>query len=68
LGLAEKIAGLSLPVVKALKQAAKAAEELPLSQGLKKERELIHNLFALEDQKEGMAAFLEKRPANFKNR
>ncbi len=68
LGLAEKIASLSLPVVKALKQAVKAADELPLSQGLKKERDLIHSLFALEDQKEGMAAFLEKRPANFKNR
>ncbi len=68
LGLAEKIASLSLPVVKALKQAVKAAEELPLSLGLKNERELIHSLFALEDQKEGMAAFLEKRPANFKNR
>ena len=68
LGLAEKIGSLSLPVVKALKQAVKAADELPLSLGLKKERELIHSLFALEDQKEGMAAFLEKRPANFKNR
>ena len=68
LGLAEKIASLSLPVVKALKQAVKAADELPLSQGLKRERELIHSLFALEDQKEGMAAFLEKRKPDFKNR
>ena len=68
LGLAEKIASLSLPVVKALKQAVKAADEMPLSQGLRKERDLIHSLFALDDQKEGMAAFLEKRPANFKNR
>jgi enoyl-CoA hydratase len=68
LGLAEKIGSLSLPVVKALKQAVKAADELPLSQGLKKERELIHSLFALEDQKEGMAAFLEKRKPDFKNR
>lgn len=68
LGLAEKIASLSLPVVKALKQAVKGADELPLSQGLKRERDLIHSLFALEDQKEGMAAFLEKRKPNFKNR
>jgi enoyl-CoA hydratase len=68
LGLAEKIGSLSLPVVKALKQAVKAANELPLSQGLKKERELIHSLFALDDQKEGMAAFLEKRKPEFKNK
>lgn len=68
LGLAEKIGSLSLPVVKALKQAVKAADELPLSEGLRKERELIHRLFALDDQKEGMAAFLEKRKPEFKNR
>lgn len=68
LGLAEKIGSLSLPVIKALKQAVKAADELPLTQGLQKERELFHSLFALDDQKEGMAAFLEKRKPEFKNR
>ena len=68
LAVATKIAGLSHPVAKAAKQAVKAAEELPLSAGLKLERELIHAMFDLADQKEGMAAFLEKRPAKFENR
>ena len=66
--MAAKIAGLSRPVAKAAKQAVKAAEELPLSAGLKLERELIHVMFDLHDQKEGMQAFLEKRPAKFENR
>ena len=68
LAVATKIAALSRPVTKAAKQAVKAAEELPLSAGLKLERELIHAMFDLHDQKEGMAAFLEKRPAKFENR
>jgi enoyl-CoA hydratase len=68
LAAAQKIAALSQPAVKAAKQAVKAAEELPLSSGLKLERELIHSLFDLADQKEGMAAFLEKRPPQFQNR
>jgi enoyl-CoA hydratase len=66
--VASKIAALSLPVVKAAKQAIKASQEKPLSEGLKLERALIYSCFGLEDQKEGMAAFLEKRPAQFKNR
>ncbi len=68
LAVATKIASLSRPVAKAAKQAVKAAEELPLSAGLKLERELIHAMFDLHDQKEGMAAFLEKRQAKFENR
>ncbi len=68
LAMAAKIAGLSHPVVKAAKQAVKAAEELPLSAGLKLERDLIHSMFDLHDQKEGMAAFLEKRTPKFENR
>ena len=67
LAVATKVAALSRPVAKAAKQAVKAAEELPLSAGLKLERELIHAMFDLHDQKEGMAAFLEKRPAKFEN-
>ena len=68
MAVAMKVASLSRPVAKAAKQAMKAAEELPLSSGLKLERELIHSMFALHDQKEGMAAFLEKRAAKFENR
>ena len=68
MAVAQKIASLSQPVIKALKIAVRYADELPLSAGLKKERELTHSLFALEDQKEGMAAFLEKRAPVFKDR
>jgi enoyl-CoA hydratase/carnithine racemase len=41
---------------------------MPLSEGLSFERKSIHALFALQDQKEGMAAFLEKRKPSFTNR
>jgi enoyl-CoA hydratase len=68
MALATKIAGLSHPVAKAAKQVVNAAAELPLSAGLKLERNLFHSMFDLIDQKEGMAAFLEKRPAKFENR
>ena len=68
LAVATKIAGLSRPVVKAAKQAVLAASELPISEGLKLERKLIHSMFDLHDQKEGMAAFIEKRPPKFENR
>jgi enoyl-CoA hydratase len=68
LAIAAKIASLSQPVAKAAKQAVNAAAELPMSAGLKLERDLIHTMFDLDDQKEGMAAFLEKRAAKFENR
>ena len=68
LAIAAKIAGLSQPVVRAAKQAVLAAFELPMDEGLKLERGLIHSMFDLHDQKEGMAAFLEKRPARFTHR
>ena len=68
LALATKIAGLSQPVIRAAKQAVLTAFELPMSEGLKVERKLIHSMFDLHDQKEGMAAFLEKRPPRFENR
>jgi len=50
------------------KETVNAAYETTLSQGLRFERRLFHSMFATEDQKEGMAAFVAKRPADFKNR
>jgi enoyl-CoA hydratase/carnithine racemase len=65
---AKKIAALSPNAVKLTKEMVNAAYETPLSQGVKLERRLFHSLFAFEDQKEGMAAFIEKRQADFKGR
>jgi enoyl-CoA hydratase len=65
---AETIAGMSLPAVMMAKEAVNRADELGLAEGLRLERRLFHSLFAFEDQKEGMAAFVEKRQAAFKNR
>ncbi len=67
LAAARTIAGYSLPVVMMIKEAVNRAFESSLSEGLLFERRSFHTAFALEDQKEGMAAFLEKRPAIFKN-
>ena len=64
--IAKKIASKGKLAVQAAKEAVNAAEELPLEEGLRFERRLFHSLFATEDQKEGMAAFLEKRKPNFK--
>ena len=47
---------------------SEAALELPLAQGINFERRLFHGLFGTEDQKEGMAAFVEKRPGNWKGK
>jgi enoyl-CoA hydratase len=66
--MAEKIAGFSQPVIAAAKEAVRAAFEQPMGQGLAHERALFHAMFALEDQKEGMAAFVDKRKAVFKDR
>jgi enoyl-CoA hydratase/carnithine racemase len=62
---AQKIAALSPNSVMVAKELVNAAYETPLSQGVKMERRLFHSLFAFDDQKEGMAAFVEKRPAKF---
>ena len=65
---AEKIASLSLPSVMMAKDAVNRAFETTLTEGIRCERRMFQSLFATEDQKEGMAAFAEKRPAQFKNR
>ena len=66
--IAHTIASKSLIAAMAAKEAVHTAMETPLSQGLVAERRLFHGLFATEDQKEGMAAFIEKRDPEFKHR
>ena len=68
LGAANTICEYSLPVVMAAKEAVNRAFESTLDEGVQFERRLFHSLFALEDQKEGMAAFVEKRKPVFKHR
>jgi len=68
LGVAAKIASYSLPVAMMIKESINRAYETTLSEGVLFERRLFQSQFALEDQKEGMAAFLEKRKPSFKNR
>jgi len=68
LAAAAQIAEYSLPSVMAAKEAINRAFESPLSEGILFERRLFHSLFATEDQKEGMTAFVEKRKPNFRHR
>jgi enoyl-CoA hydratase len=68
MAVAEKIAGYSLPAVMMLKESINRAYESTLSEGILFERRLFHSQFGLADQREGMAAFLEKRKPSFKNR
>src|SRR3982751_1346529 len=65
---AEAIAGMPPLAAIAVKEMVNAAFEIPLGQGIRFERRLFHGLFGTEDQKEGMAAFVEKRPGNWKGR
>jgi enoyl-CoA hydratase len=67
LAAAATIAGHSLPAVMMAKEAINRAYEAPLGEGMLFERRLFHSLFATHDQKEGMAAFVEKRAANFRH-
>src|SRR3954471_15557707 len=68
LAVAEKIAACSAPVVMMIKESVNRAYESALAEGILFERRLFHSQFALADQKEGMAAFVEKRKPSFKNR
>src|SRR6185369_11890109 len=65
---AEAIAAMPPLAAIAVKEMINAAFEMPLTQGIRFERRLFHGLFGTEDQKEGMTAFIEKRPGNWKGR
>lgn len=65
---AETIANLSRPAVMIAKEAVNRAYETTLTEGVRFERRVFHSLFATEDQKEGMAAFAEKRTARFSHK
>lgn len=65
---AQRIADMSRPVALMAKEAVNRAYETGLAEGIRFERRLFHSTFALDDQKEGMAAFAEKRPPAFKGR
>jgi enoyl-CoA hydratase len=65
--VAKKIAGMSRPIAMMTKESVNAAYETTLRQGVLFERRLFHSMFATSDQKEGMAAFVDKRPAKFSN-
>jgi enoyl-CoA hydratase len=68
LKVAAAIASLSASAVYAAKESVNRAYETTLAEGIRFERRIFHSLFATEDQKEGMRAFVAKRPAAFKNR
>jgi enoyl-CoA hydratase len=68
LGAAKKIASFSQPIAMIAKESVNRAFETTLAEGIRFERRLFHAMFASEDQKEGMAAFIDKRKPSFKNR
>ena len=65
---AEAIASKSLPIAMMTKESINRAFEIGLSEGIRFERRAFHALFATEDQKEGMSAFLEKRQPQFRDK
>ncbi|GAC1339030.1 MAG: enoyl-CoA hydratase [Beijerinckiaceae bacterium] len=68
LKIAKTIAAMSRPAVMMAKESVNRAYETTLSEGIRFERRVFHAMFALEDQKEGMKAFVDKRPPDFKHR
>ncbi len=66
--VAETIASMSLPSAMLAKEAISRAFEVSLAEGVRFERRVFHSLFATKDQKEGMAAFVAKRPPKFENK
>ena len=68
IAVAERIADLSVPIAMMVKESVNRAFETTLAEGVRFERRLFHSTFATEDQKEGMAAFVEKRKPTFRNR
>ena len=68
LKVATQIAALSRPVVTMAKDAVNRAYETTLAEGVRAERRLFQSTFALDDRREGMIAFIEKRPADFHHR
>ena len=68
INVAKQIAGFSRPITMLTKESVNRAYETTLSEGVRFERRVFHSVFAFEDQKEGMAAFTEKRKPAFKNR
>jgi len=65
---AAKIAGQSQPIAMMTKETVQAGFEMSLAQGIRYERRLFQSMFATQDQKEGMAAFIEKRKPHFKHK
>jgi enoyl-CoA hydratase len=68
LAAAARIASYSRPIVMMAKETVNRAQEVPLSEGTRFERRLFLSMFATEDQKEGMNAFIAKRKPEFRNR
>lgn len=66
--IASKIASFSQPAVAMIKKSINTSMATPLPEGIRQERHLFYSTFATEDQKEGMAAFTEKRKPDFKHR
>lgn len=66
--VADKIASFSMPAVMLAKESVNRSYETNLTEGIRFERRIFHSMFATEDQKEGMQAFVEKRKPSFKNR